>query len=159
MTTERKSQQPELLKETLELTKLEKKKVTVVFDEPQTSSDGGAVVLREAAMSSAIVSMFTDALSDRRRQSDVKHQIEELVSQRVMQICCGWEDAWDCNDLRDDLVIKLASGCDPAGRGPGGGQGSGRGWRSGHTRCAAPHLGGGRAGTGGAAARCKTRRR
>ena len=37
------------------------------------------------------------------------HSIESMLSQRVMQIAAGYEDANDCNELKDDEILKLCT--------------------------------------------------
>lgn len=34
----------------------------------------------------------------------------EMVSQRIGQILCGYEDANDCNQLRGDSALKMSAG-------------------------------------------------
>jgi len=41
--------------------------------------------------------------------------MEELLTQRIAQICCGYEDANDCDALRDDPLFKMAAGRLPEG--------------------------------------------
>ena len=38
----------------------------------------------------------------------------EMVSQRIGQILCGYEDANDCNQLRGDSVLKMSVGRKPS---------------------------------------------
>lgn len=89
------------------------KKLKVAFDEPNTSSDGGAVILREAAEKDPIIEQLAGVVNDPRDRSYIQHTLEELFSQRVVQICQGYEDADDCDPLKDDPAIKMASGRDP----------------------------------------------
>lgn len=74
------------------------------------SSDGGAVLLREGERVTGIIDQITAAIKDRRAAKNVVHKAEQLAGQRVTQICCGWEDANDCNSLRGDPVVKIAAG-------------------------------------------------
>ena len=99
----------------IEFSKIGKLRVQVVFDEPALSSDGGALLIREAAEINGIVNAMADAITDKRDQAYVKHTLPELISQRVTQICHGYEDANDCDTLRDDLAFKVAVGRRPDG--------------------------------------------
>src|SRR5690625_4815661 len=63
--------------------------VTMVFDQPASSSDAGA------------------ALQDDRNQAKVRHSLGDIVAQRVYGIACGYEDGKDAKDLRHDPVQKL----------------------------------------------------
>ena len=38
----------------------------------------------------------------------------EMVSQRIGQILCGYEDANDCNQLRGDNALKMSVGRKPS---------------------------------------------
>jgi hypothetical protein len=91
-------------------TPLKGRKITAVFDEPMVSSDGGLVLLREALIETGIIRSLAEALHDPRHPSYVDHTLEEMLTQRVAQICFGYEDANDCDSLRDDPLFKMAAG-------------------------------------------------
>ena len=84
------------------------KKVSADFNGGTLTSDGGALFLREVERGVGVIRHLVEALIDQRHQSYVDHSYEELLSQRVYQIACGYEDANDCNDLRSDPAIKAA---------------------------------------------------
>jgi hypothetical protein len=98
--------QPTLFK----LAEVEKKKVEVQFSLEKTSSDGGLLLLKEIENQTGIISRLSGCIQDTRHQSYVQHEIKTMLSQRIMQIAAGYEDANDCNDLRDDGVIKVCCG-------------------------------------------------
>ncbi|QBG46952.1 IS1380 family transposase [Verrucomicrobia bacterium S94] len=89
---------------------LKNRKVSAVFDEPLVSSDGGLMLVREVLEETGIIRSLAGALHDPRHPSYVDHTMEELLTQRVAQICCGYEDANDCDALRDDPLFKMAAG-------------------------------------------------
>ena len=91
-------------------TPLKGRKITAVFDEPMVSSDGGLMLLREVLIETGIIRSLANALHDPRHPSYVDHPLEELLTQRVTQICCGYEDANDCDSLRDDPLFKMTAG-------------------------------------------------
>jgi hypothetical protein len=91
-------------------TPLKGRKITAVFDEPMVSSDGGLLLLREALIETGIIRSLASALRDPRHPSYVDHTLEEMLIQRIAQICCGYEDANDCDSLRDDPLFKMAAG-------------------------------------------------
>jgi hypothetical protein len=91
-------------------TALKGRKITAVFDEPMVSSDGGLLLLREALIETGIIRSLANALHDPRHPSYVDHTLEEMLTQRVAQICCGYEDADDCDHLRDDPLFKMTAG-------------------------------------------------
>lgn len=99
--------------EQLELKGLSGKRLTAVFDEPSVTSDFGSLLLREIEDNVGVVRALAGAVSDHRRQSHVRHGSEELCMQRVAQIACGYYDANDCDQLRNDPAFKAVVGRDP----------------------------------------------
>ena len=97
----------------LEFSPLRRMRVQAVFDEPELSSDGGALLLREAAEGNGIVAAMAESIRDSRDQDHVQHTMNELLNQRVIQICHGYEDANDCDVLRNDSIFKVAAGRRP----------------------------------------------
>ena len=91
------------------LAELESKKVEVNFTLSETSSDGGLLLLREVEKQIGLISRLSDCIKDERHQSYVKHPYETMLRQRIMQIAAGYEDANDCNKLKDDEIVKLCS--------------------------------------------------
>ncbi len=94
----------------LPFTRLKNRKVTAVFDEPMVSSDGGVLLLREVMAQTGIIGRLAGALGDPRHPAYVDHTLEEILAQRITQICCGYEDANDSDKLRDDPLFKMAAG-------------------------------------------------
>ena len=94
----------------LPFTPLKNRKITAVFDEPLVSSDGGLMLIREALHETGIIGALAGALGDPRHPSYIDHTTEELLTQRIAQICCGYEDADDCDHLRDDPLFKITAG-------------------------------------------------
>lgn len=83
-------------------------RIQTTFDEPELSSDGGALLIREASRLNGIIDAMVDSIHDERCKSYVKHTLTELITQRVVQICLGYEDCNDCDTLKDDAAIKVA---------------------------------------------------
>ena len=92
----------------LEFKTISGKKVTADFTGGDVTSDAGVLVLREIAGKIGIIEQLTDAITDIRHQSYVRHDIKELLTQRIFQIACGYEDADDADDLRTDPGFKAA---------------------------------------------------
>jgi len=82
----------------------------VTFDGPDTSSDGGLLLLRQADMQLGLCKWFSSLLPDERMGSRVQHDRLEQVRQRIYQIACGYEDCNDANHLRHDPLLKTV--CD-----------------------------------------------
>jgi hypothetical protein len=84
------------------------KRVTADFTGGDVTSDAGVLVLKEIANRIGIIEQLTNAITDTRHQSYVRHEIKELLTQRIFQIACGYEDADDADDLRMDPGFKAA---------------------------------------------------
>jgi hypothetical protein len=97
----------------LQFSSIRQTRVQVVFDEPELSSDGGALLLREAAEINGIIDAMVSAIRDPRDQAYVRHTLRELLTERTMLICHGYEDANDCDTMRDDVALKVAAGRAP----------------------------------------------
>lgn len=89
------------------LSNFRNKKVEVQFTAEQISTDGGLLFLKEVDKNIGIIDRIAACIEDHRHQSYVVHDIKSLLNQRIMQIAAGYEDANDCNDLRDDGVLKI----------------------------------------------------
>jgi Transposase DDE domain group 1 len=83
------------------------------FDQERGSSDGGAIMLKAAERRLGIISALADCMEDDRQEGKVRHQLEELLTQRVMAIACGYEDGNNAAQLASDPVHKLLVGRDP----------------------------------------------
>jgi hypothetical protein len=88
-------------------------KVDVAFDAPETSSDGGALLLREVDDRIGLSKWFSSCLPDDRDASRVEHDRLEQIRQRLYQIALGYEDCNDANHLRVDPLLKTACGRNP----------------------------------------------
>ena len=87
--------------------------VIAKFDQSQGSSDGGAVLLKAADRELGLITALAACLQDDRQEAKVRHEIDELLTQRIMAIACGYEDANDAARLAGDPVHKLLVGRDP----------------------------------------------
>lgn len=91
------------------LSDIDKKKVEVKFTLEDTSNDGGLLLLREVENQIGLIKDLANCIKDERHQSYIDHSINSMLSQRVMQIAAGYEDANDCNELKDDEILKLCA--------------------------------------------------
>jgi hypothetical protein len=85
------------------------KPVNLSFDGETISSDAGALLLKEVERQIGIIDSIVSVISDERDKRYVEHSLHHLLTQRVFQIACGYEDANDCNSLKDDPVFKLCA--------------------------------------------------
>lgn len=86
------------------------KKVIIDFDGGAVTSDVGLLVLREIERRTGTIRRIVDCIPDNRDRRYIDHAMKDLVTQRVMQIACGYEDADDSDHLRRDPAVKIA--CD-----------------------------------------------
>ena len=86
------------------------KRVEAAFDGGILTSDIGVMLLREVESRIGVLSRMVEAITDPRHLGYVDHTSADLLTQRVFQIACGYEDANDCNALRQDPAFKAA--CD-----------------------------------------------
>ena len=73
------------------------------------SSDLGPLLLRGVDRQIGLTDRITKALDDRRHQSYISHSYRDLLTQRIFQIGCGYEDGNDSNSLRHDPMFKLGA--------------------------------------------------
>jgi hypothetical protein len=92
----------------LQFANISGKKVTADFTGGDVTSDVGVMAMREIADKIGIIEQLAQAIHDERHQSYVKHELIELLTQRIFQIICGYEDANDANDLRIDPGFKAS---------------------------------------------------
>ncbi len=78
------------------------KPVLAVCDQPASSSDGGALLLKLANDLLGLTSAVAGALPDSRAAGKVRHSLLSVVQQRVFGIGNGYEDANDAARLRRD---------------------------------------------------------
>jgi len=83
------------------------KKVVADFNGGNVSSDGGLLFLREVESRLGMIKRITNVLIDKRHSSYIKHDINELMKQRVFQIASGYEDANDSDELKNDPIMKI----------------------------------------------------
>lgn len=89
------------------------KPLVVQFDQRQSSSDGGALLLKAADRRYGLTERLAGCLQDYRQVGKIDHQVEELLRQRVFGIACGYPDANDSARLAADPIHKLLLGRDP----------------------------------------------
>jgi hypothetical protein len=87
--------------------------LAVRFDGPQLTSDGGLCWLAEADTALGLCAALAQQIPEWRR-GPVRHGLEALVRQRVVQIACGYEDQNDATTLRHDPLLNLVCGRLPA---------------------------------------------
>lgn len=94
-----------------------RREVRVDFEGGQLSSDGGSLLLAETERRRRILSRLAECFVDHRDPELVEHEVQSLVSQRVLGLALGYEDINDHEQLRaDPLLAAVAGVVDPSGR-------------------------------------------
>ena len=92
-----------------DLPAVSREKVTADFAGGSISSDGGLVLLRGAERRLDLAG----CIREWRDPARTVHTLPAMLRFRMFAIVCGYEDAADCDDLRDDRLFKLAVGRAP----------------------------------------------
>ena len=86
------------------------RRVEASFTAGQVSSDGGALLLRQADGKIGLLKRVASCFTDRRSPLLVQHQLGEMLSQRVYGLALGYEDLCDHEQLRHDPLMAVLSG-------------------------------------------------
>lgn len=85
-------------------------KVIVNFKGGTVTSDAGLSLITELDRKRKITSRFAECFKDYRDANRIEHSIFGLIAQRVYGLIMGYEDLNDHEQLRHDLMFKLAIG-------------------------------------------------
>jgi hypothetical protein len=80
------------------------------FTAGQVSSDGGALLLREVDRKINLLGRLAGCFHDGRMPLLVKHQLPEMLGQRICGLALGYEDLNDHEQLRSDPLLGVLSG-------------------------------------------------
>ena len=86
------------------------RRVEASFTAGQVSTDGGALLLRQADRKIGLLKRVESCFTDRRLPLLVKHQLGEMLSQRIYGLALGYEDLNDHEQLRRDPLMAVLSG-------------------------------------------------
>lgn len=84
------------------------KPLSVEFNQPSQSSDGGVVLLRATDEKMGLTRRMAEALGDRRQAGKVAHELEEMLRERIYGIACGYPECNEVARLARDPAMKLA---------------------------------------------------
>lgn len=90
------------------LSPVRSKSLTARQDAGNLSSNGGVIVLREAARRLGLADMIASALPDKRNPLLVTHSYVDMITARMMAIAAGYEDGDDLDHLRRDPAMMIA---------------------------------------------------
>jgi len=88
---------------------IKNKPVKILFAEDNISTDTGTLLLKEVDNNINLIDKIVAVTDYKRHESYIKHDLKTLFSQRIFQIASGYEDANDCNTLKNDPIFKMCA--------------------------------------------------
>jgi len=88
---------------------VQQKPIELAYSGEEISSDGGLLILKDVDNQIGIIDGLNSCIKDDRDQRYIDHTTKEILFQRVFQIAAGYEDANDCNSLKEDAIMKLCA--------------------------------------------------
>jgi hypothetical protein len=98
------------------------KPLVAVFDQDNSSSDGGAILLKAIDRRLGLSKRLAGCIDDGREIDRVWHSVHDLLRQRIYGLACGYADCNDASRLRNDPVHKMILDRDPLEGDPLGSQ-------------------------------------
>ena len=86
------------------------RRVEAGFTAGRVSSDGGALLLRQAERKLDLLRRLACCFTDRRSPLLITHQLSEMLSQRIYGLALGYEDVNDHDQLRHDPLMGVLAG-------------------------------------------------
>lgn len=97
-----------MLPESFTFSPLKKRQIQADFSGGHITSDAGLLLLREIDRRCRLTQDVAACLEDSRQAGKVKHELVDLIRQRVYGLACGYEDLNDHDNLRSDLAFQTA---------------------------------------------------
>ena len=97
------------------LSPVARKSLTTARDAGNLTSNGGLIVLREAALRLGVADVVAAPLPDTRNPLLITHTYAAMVTARMMAIAAGHEDGDDLDALRHDPALLIACNRAPEG--------------------------------------------
>lgn len=104
---------PQNNKQTVLFPALVSRPTFVRFDEPNATSDGGALLLKAVDEKLGLTQRLADSLLDHREPGKIRHTLVDLLRQRIFGIACGYSDTNDVARVGTDPMHKLLLDRDP----------------------------------------------
>jgi hypothetical protein len=80
------------------------------FEDSRLTSDGGALLLREADRRIGLLRRAVRCFSDGRNPEMIRHELGHLLAQRIYGLALGYEDLNDHEELRKDPLLAVLAG-------------------------------------------------
>ncbi len=98
------------------------KPILATFDQDNSSSEGGAILLKAIDQRLGLSERLASCIEDTREAERVWHPVHDLLRQRIYGLACGYADCNDAGRLRHDPVHKMILDRDPIEGDPLGSQ-------------------------------------
>ena len=89
------------------------KPVLATFDQAHSSSDGGGLLLKAVDEQLELSAKLAECLRDDREAGKIRHDLEEILRQRLFAIALGYPDCNDARVLAHDPIHKMLAGRTP----------------------------------------------
>ncbi len=86
------------------------RQVTGRFDGGRLTSDGGALLLRQADRRIGLLRRVATCFTDARQPERIEHELSEMLAQRIYGLALGYEDLNDHEELRSDPLLAVLAG-------------------------------------------------
>ncbi len=80
------------------------------FEGERLTSDGGALLLREAGRKIGLLRRVVVCFTDGRDPARIEHELGQMVAQRIYGLALGYEDLNDHEELRKDPLLAVLTG-------------------------------------------------
>jgi hypothetical protein len=87
-----------------------RREVVGEFSGGAMTSDGGALLLREADQKMNLLARFSQCFLDGRNPDLIEHPVEQMLAQRIYGLALGYEDLNDHEQLRHDPMLGVLAG-------------------------------------------------
>lgn len=87
--------------------------IHIAFDEPEMTSDGGALLLKAVDDRLGLSERLGESILDVRQDAKVRHTMTDLIRQRVFGLTLGYDDANDVGRIGGDPMFRLLLERDP----------------------------------------------
>jgi hypothetical protein len=89
------------------------KPLQINFNGGSITSDAGILLFKEVDKKISLTESISKLIPDFRDQRYIFHTYHDMLRQRIAQISAGYEDANDCDCLRDDPIFKIFADRNP----------------------------------------------
>ncbi|HSS66752.1 MAG TPA: IS1380 family transposase [Gammaproteobacteria bacterium] len=94
-------------RESLDFSRLSRRKISADFDGGRLATDGGGLLLREVNGRLGLTRQLAACIADPRDPEKIIHDTETILAQRICAIALGYEDLNDHDTLRVDPILQV----------------------------------------------------